>query len=391
MKRLFLIAICIGLTTLLHAQEFKGRSNDIQVKIGMTSTGSGTQIVWLLPERNNMQTDKASYRVKAGIKLDGNISEISFYRNGMKEVGRGFTIEDETSRDYDRLFQQDITLVQGQNDLALSVKNESGQIFSASRTVIYNPADLEDGIVRRDFALLFGTDEYHDWDNLINPVNDTKTLAKELKEVYGFETDVVLNPTVEEVMGKLREYAMKSYLDNDQFLIFFAGHGQFDEIFGEGYIVCKDSKLSDQSKNTYISHVRLRNIINNIPCKHTFLVIDACFGGTFDPLIARADVRGGNDALYGEISKGEFIKRKLQFRTRRYLTSGGKIYVPDGRPGHHSPFTRKMLEALRNYGGSDQILTLSEVLIYVEKLNPEPRFGEFGDNEPGSDFVFVVK
>lgn len=371
------------------AQEFKGRSNDIRVKIGAVQTGGTAQIVWLLPERNNLQTDKATYRVKAGIK-SGNIADISFYRNGLKEVGRGFTIEDETTREYDRMFQQDINLVQGQNDLTLSVKDASGQVISASRTVIYNPADLEDGIERRDYAILIGTDNYQYWDNLINPVNDTKTLAKELREVYGFETDVLLDPTSEDVWAKLREYAMKSYMDNDQLLIFFAGHGQFDEVFGEGYIVCTDSKLSDQAKNTYISHVRLRNIINNIPCKHTFLVIDACFGGTFDPLIARADVRG-QDALYGEISKGDFIKRKLQFKTRRYLTSGGKIYVPDGRPGHHSPFTRKMLEALRNYGGSDQILTLSEVLIYVEKLNPEPRFGEFGDNEPGSDFVFVVK
>ena len=388
-KLLFFILI-IHISSYSVAQEFKGRSNDIQVKIGISSTGSATQIFWLLPETDNVLTDKASFRVKAGIKSERDISDISFYRNGMKETGRGFTIEDETTREYDRLFQQDITLVQGQNDLTLSIKDASGQVFTASRTIIYSPVDLDDGIVRRDYALLFGTDEYQFWDNLINPVNDTKTVAKELSEIYGFETDVVLNPTTEEVWAKLREYAMKSYMDNDQLLIFFAGHGQFDEVFREGYIVCSDSKLSDQSKNSYISHVRLRNIINNIPCKHTFLVIDACFGGTFDPLIARADVRG-QDALYGEISKGEFIKRKLQFRTRRYLTSGGKIYVPDGRPGHHSPFTRKMLEALRNYGGSDQILTLSEILIYVEKLNPEPRFGEFGDNEPGSDFVFVVK
>ena len=308
----------------------------------------------------------------------------------MKETGRGFTIEDETSRGYDRIFEQDITLVGGQNDLTISFTNESGRIITASRTILYTPVDLESGLQRRDYAILFGTDEYQYWDNLINPVNDTKTIAQELKNVYGFETDVVLNPTTEEVWTKLREYAMRSYMENDQLFIFFAGHGQFDEVFGEGYIVCTDSKLNDQSKNSYISHVRLRNIINNIPCKHTFLVIDACFGGTFDPLIARADVRG-TDALYGEISKGEFIKRKLQFRTRKYLTSGGKTYVPDGRPGHHSPFTRKMLEALRNYGGSDQILTLSEMLIYIEKLNPEPRFGEFGDNEPGSDFVFVVK
>ena len=386
MKRYYALLIFTFFFCQLLAQEFKGKSNDIRVKIG----SSTTQIIWLLPENENLQTDQASCRVRAGIKAEGDLSDISFYRNGIKESVRGFTKKAETTREYDQIFEQDLTLVQGPNDLTLSVKDATGQIITSTRTIIYNPINLDEDMARRDYALLFGTDEYQFWDNLTNPVNDTETIAKELREVYGFETDVILNPTTEDVWSKLREYAMKSYLDNDQLFIFFAGHGQFDEVFGEGYIVCTDSELSDESKNTYISHVRLRNIVNNIPCKHTFLVIDACFGGTFDPLIARADVRG-QDAIYGEISKGEFIKRKLQFKTRRYLTSGGKIYVPDGRPGHHSPFTRKMLEALRNYGGSDQILTLSEVLLYIEKLNPEPRFGEFGDNEPGSDFVFVVQ
>jgi hypothetical protein len=27
----------------------------------------------------------------------------------------------------------------------------------------------------------------------------------------------------------------------------------------------------------------------------------------------------------------------------------------------------------------------------VEKIDPEPRFGEFGTDQPGSDFIFVVK
>jgi hypothetical protein len=74
-----------------------------------------------------------------------------------------------------------------------------------------------------------------------------------------------------------------------------------------------------------------------------------------------------------------------------YLSSGGKEYVPDGRPGQHSPFTRKFLEALRSYGGEDGVLTINEILSYIEKVDPQPRFGEFGNNEPGSDFLFIKK
>ncbi len=116
--------------------------------------------------------------------------------------------------------------------------------------------------------------------------------------------------------------------------------------------------------------------------------MDACFGGTFDPVIAKAGSRGEDDY---ELTKPEFVKRKLRFKTRLYLTSGGKEYVPDGRPGSHSPFARKLLEALRNYGGKDGVVTMNELNTYLEKLEKLPRSGEFGDNEPGSDFVFVAR
>ena len=177
--------------------------------------------------------------------------------------------------------------------------------------------------------------------------------------------------------------------EDDQLFLFFAGHGKFDEIFKEGFLVAKDSKREDENNETYISHAILKQRIENIPCKHIFLVIDACFGGALDPLIAQGDSRGDN--IYSEITKPEFIKRKLKFKTRKYLTSGGKEYVPDGRPGEHSPFTRKFLEALRSYGGNDGILTLSKINNYIEKVKPEPRFGGFGSDEPGSDFIFIVK
>jgi len=117
--------------------------------------------------------------------------------------------------------------------------------------------------------------------------------------------------------------------------------------------------------------------------------MDACFGGTFDPFIRSSSHRGGG--MDDELEQFEYINRKLKLKTRKFLTSGGKEYVSDGRPGQHSPFVRKLLEAIRSYGGNDSVLTLTEIKSFVEKIDPEPRFGEFGTNQPGSDFIFVVK
>jgi hypothetical protein len=85
------------------------------------------------------------------------------------------------------------------------------------------------------------------------------------------------------------------------------------------------------------------------------------------------------------------LARKLSYKTRRYLTSGGKEYVSDGVAGEHSPFARKFMEALKSKGGDDRILTLTEVMSQMERITPTPRAGEFGDNESLSDFVFVAK
>lgn len=248
-------------------------------------------------------------------------------------------------------------------------------------------ADTGDSLsLGKTYALLLATSDYEFFTDLPNPVNDAETVASELKENYGVNVELVENPTLSETIKKIREYAARKYKKYDQLFIFIAGHGNYDEVFKEGYLIAKNSKPGDAAKTTQLAHSNLRTIINNIPCEHIILVMDVCFGGTFDPLIAS---RAGD--MYADIPRTEFIRRKMKFKTRLYLTSGGKEYVPDGRPGHHSPFARKLLEALRTYGGEDGILTIGEIKIYIEKVNPEPRFGEFGDNDPGSDFLLIAK
>jgi uncharacterized caspase-like protein len=239
----------------------------------------------------------------------------------------------------------------------------------------------------KDYALIIGVSDYVYWKTLPNPVLDAEAVEKELREVYGFETQLLKDPTKQDIVNALRKYRHEiNYTDDDQLFIFFAGHGYFNEDYKEGYLIVKDSLKQDEIGDSYFAHSILRKIVDNIPCKHIFLMIDSCYSGTIDEAIAR---RG--EEPYAEATNLEFIRRKMQYKTRQVLTSGGKEYVYDGRPGQHSPFARKVLEALRSAGGKDGILTINGILSYVERVIPEPRKGEFGTNEPGSDFLFIVK
>ena len=346
-------------------------------------------LIWVKPDIDRFETFENAFVVKAGINTIYGIKTVNFTLNGIPTGNtRGFKLADKKEHNYDELAEQEIQLAPGSNMIKITVVDNLNNVEFLERSIFL--ASETTKLYRRDFALLFATDTYDEWGDLVNPVNDAKTIAKELEDDYGFNIELVENATQQDVILKLREYAQKSYLPNDQLFIFFAGHGQFDDLLGQGYIVTKDSKKADDAKTTYISHSMLRAVIDNIPSQHTFLAMDVCFGGTFDPSIARAGNRGEDD-LYEELTTDEFVKRKLRFKTRKYLTSGGKQYVPDGRPGMHSPFARKFLEALRDGGGRDKVLTLTELYGWMERINPEPKAGGFGTDEPGSDFVFVVK
>ncbi len=288
-------------------------------------------------------------------------------------------------------YEGNIRLDQGDNVVEVLVENVNGMKTSSEKRIKMGSDALAsvNSLDRTDYALLIATDKYDQWGNLVNPVYDSKTIAQQIQETYGFKVTILENPSQQEVLRKLKEFAEIKYKPLDQLFIFFAGHGSYDQTFGEGYVVLRESRIDDDAKATYLSYNRLRSIVNNIPCNHIFLVMDVCYGGTFDELLASS--RGNDESAYRENTLGEFIVRKMTLKTRRYLTSGGKTYVSDGVPGMHSPFARTFIDALKSRGGNDGVLTIAELFGFVEKLKIQPRAGDFGNNENGSDFLFIAK
>ena len=365
------------------------RSNTIRLEF----KSSPAKITWLEPNEFNTDVKEKTFALRLGFDVEGTeIQSVDIYVNDVPaDESRGFKKGTSLADRFDKFIERSIVLQDGVNTIRVVAVNTDGTTTEESRA-INKQVDVVAQLAissRNDYALVFGTDEYDEWNNLSNPVFDATTVAEELEEMYGFEVDLVLNPTKAIIEQKIYSLYERSYMENDQVLIFYAGHGQFNELTKQGYLVPKDGKLSDPVGSSYYSYSNLRDLVDGIPSEHVMLMLDACFGGTFDQDIARAGSRGQDQTDMA--SNAEFIKRKLRFKSRVYLTSGGKEYVKDGRPGSHSPFARQLLAALRSYGGSNGILTKSELKGYMEVLAQMPRMGDFGTYEPGSDFLFITK
>jgi tetratricopeptide (TPR) repeat protein len=241
------------------------------------------------------------------------------------------------------------------------------------------------------YAELIATDEYDQWPRLSNPIYDATEIAAELHNRYGFETEVVRNPTKEQLSRTFGELKKKQFGPDDELLIFVAGHGIYDEIEQTGYLIAKDSLRDDDGHNTHISQQQIYNIVSGLKARHVILVIDACFGGAIAGL-KRGDPK--SDITYSVNAKMEAVKRKRNYRTRIFLTSGGKEYVPDGKPGAHSPFAFQLLRALKSKSpeSNDSILTFVDLINFADQVQagPQPQYGWFADSDPASDFWLLA-
>lgn len=377
-----------------YTQNISSKSNEIALDFSggkKNYATSAPSIKWQMPLVETAYVKEGKLPIQVEIRSKSPLKSVTIsYRDKKTNEPKGksnLSVSAESS--YILKIDKDLIVPEGIIILEITAENESG-VKSLSSKIAYSGEAAVAGATkldRKDYALLFVTDKYDNWKELANPVFDGRTISQSLQRNYGFKTEVVENPTREQVFLKLREYAEKKFNPLDQLLVFFAGHGFYDETFKEGFIVPKESVQDDPGRTSYIRHSEIRGTINNSPCEHVMLVMDVCFGGTFDEEASRSL----DEAIYGEATQSDVILRKLQYKTRKYITSGGKEYVADGVAGSHSPFAKQFIEALESQGSADGILTLSELKTFLEKLKTEPKFGKFGSDRQGSEFVFVVK
>ena len=238
----------------------------------------------------------------------------------------------------------------------------------------------------KDYALLFATNEYPLWEKkderfrLTTPINDARALHDVLEQEYGFEAEVYEDRTIEQMTLVLHDYIDKSYEDGDQLLIYFTGHGVFEKDIKDGFIAAKDSAaplssddLAPGDERTYLRYADLERTLDRLDCKRILLILDVCYGGTFDEKIALNEnplTKGGGPSIKG-IQQTLKLADTLKVKTRWYLSAGEKEEVlAETVTGEHSPFASSLVSILKGPDGilDDDVLTIPEIERHLPSL-----------------------
>lgn len=294
----------------------------------------------------------------------------------------------------DGSFIANVPLKVGSNELEVKAsdikKASSNKIFTIKRkspdidnnTVVVKKEEKLDIGFGKYYALLIGVSDYNDASNIANleglPTKDAKDLKDVLVSRYNFhEGNVVLlnnSPTENQILKEFVKLK-KKVTNKDNVLIFYAGHGIYDETTETGSWLPSDA--DPEYGLNLISNSTIKDYIKGINSKHTLLISDACFSGSIF-----------KTRSYKLAPKS--ITRKFELPSRKAITSGTLNTVPN-----KSVFLKYLIDRLKN--NDELYLTARKIFDRIEEpvMNNSrnvPQYGtiqEVGDE--GGDFIFIRK
>lgn len=229
-------------------------------------------------------------------------------------------------------------------------------------------------------ALVIGNNDYQYIRGLASAKNDAKGVARLLKDDYGFKVKLVINATRVNILGSLRELR-NSMGNQDNLLIYYAGHGWLDEEADEGYWLPVDAE--PDNKFNWVSNSTITSYLKAIQAKHILIVADSCYAGKL--------TRG----IRVKISLRDYFARSAKKKARSVLTSGGLEPVVDsGGEGGYSVFTSAFIDALKeNQTVLDTTELFNRILRPVKlQADQTPEYSDIRKaGHEGGDFLFVKR
>ena len=229
------------------------------------------------------------------------------------------------------------------------------------------------------YALVIGINDYKVLPKLNTAVKDAKTVAKLLQDLYGFKVTLLINASRANIIDALDEYR-DLLAEEDNLLIYYAGHGWLDPQTQAGYWLPKNAKPDRRSR--WVSNATLTTALQGLLAKHVMVVADSCYSGT---LTRSVKVPQRNRA---------YLERISEKRARVVLSSGGLEPVADSGGGQHSVFAAQFLKALQGNKGVLDGTQLFEKVRESVVLNAD-QTPEYSDirraGHEGGDFLFVRK
>jgi hypothetical protein len=143
--------------------------------------------------------------------------------------------------------------------------------------------------------------------------NDTRAVAEVLERNYGFSVERLFDATRSDIVTALNDLRAR-LTDQDNLLVYYAGHGFLDEEADEGYWLPVDA--DPENPVEWVANEMITRTLRAMRAKHVLVVADSCFAGKL--------ARGAG------ARPPDHLERLTIKRARTVLTSGGLEPVADG-------------------------------------------------------------
>ncbi len=143
----------------------------------------------------------------------------------------------------------------------------------------------------RYHALVIGNNDYEYLRKLTTAVDDAGAVATLLKDKCGFQVIKLINATRRDITGAFN-HLRKTLTEEDNLLVYYAGHGILDEEADRGYWLPVDARRDDDSE--WFSNGRLTGYLKAMSAQHV--------------VVANADQTPEySDIRYTGHEKGDFL------------------------------------------------------------------------------------
>ncbi|MEM8899400.1 MAG: SUMF1/EgtB/PvdO family nonheme iron enzyme [Bacteroidota bacterium] len=192
------------------------------------------------------------------------------------------------------------------------------------------PAKFKPSQKRTNHLLGIGIDEYLHVSKLNNAVRDVEAFAQLMEKEYSFQQKNIHLLKNEYASRKNIIKVLKgitqTFTEKDNLILYFSGHGKKDVITEEGFWIPVEGEKEEE--DSWLANETVMRYIRSMKAHHIFLLIDACFAGSF---FVKARATGS----------------QYDQATSRYaITSGAEEIVSDGPEGLNSPFAQAVLQHL---------------------------------------------
>jgi len=232
------------------------------------------------------------------------------------------------------------------------------------------------------YALIIGESQY---DNpklvLDRPGKDAKKFYDLIIAKYTFNQNnvkLLQDPSRQQIITELFNLR-KKITSNDNLLIFYAGHGYWDDEASQGYWWPRDAAIDEPSN--WLSNSDLKEQIRGIKSAHTLLISDACFsGGIFKTRSAAEAIKAASFN----------IQMLYKMPSRRAMTSGTLTAVPD-ESVFFNYLVKRLNENSNIYLPSQELFSSLKQAVINNSL-VVPQDGVIADaGDEGGDFIFILK